>query len=176
MQCARHFLKHTKTALLTTQQSTKYALIFDLNGVIFSTYLETTRNCAEQSICLRPTNNAQALRLLYDCKKAGHTVLAVSNLSREQLEFMAMDPINARILNMFEDIILPDESGYKKHLPAMFLFTLEKHDLDPQQCIFIDDQWLNIKAAQCMGITKNILCNAGNLQEVRMQLEHFKAL
>ena len=59
------------------------------------------------------------------------------------------------IFNLFKEIIIPFEAEskiIKKPNPLFFRAHLEKHNLQPEQIIFIDDKIANIKAAQTLGI------------------------
>lgn len=152
-------------------------IIFDLSGVLFRTH--TSERCSIQNkfaCALKPVNPAVTTRLLFDCIKNGHRLFILSNLSRESFDFLSADPQSARLFDYFEDIILSSKIGIKKPDPRIFDYLLTKHRLDARSSVFIDDQQINLKAAEQAGITKGILCSDFNFGLVREQLEFHGAL
>ena len=53
---------------------------------------------------------------------------------------------------LFDDCVISGDMGTIKPNREIYLETLRKHGLAAQECIFIDDQEENIKAAQALGI------------------------
>jgi HAD superfamily hydrolase (TIGR01509 family) len=43
-------------------------------------------------------------------------------------------------------------TGYLKPQTGMYEYLLTKHNLDPKECLFIDDQKENVSASQKLGI------------------------
>lgn len=147
-------------------------IIFDLNGVLFGSQISTPCSIQSKFACaLKPINPAVSMRLLFDCIKNGHRLFIISNLSKESFDFLSADPQSARLFNYFEDIILSDKIGIKKPDLRIFDYLLHKYRLDPRSSVFIDDQQINLKAAEQVGITKGILCSDFNFESVRQQLE-----
>lgn len=152
-------------------------IIFDLSGVLFGSLVSKPCSIQNKFACvLKPINPAVSMRLLFDCIKNGHRLFIISNLSIESFEFLSADPQSARLFNYFEDIILSSKIGIRKPDPRIFDYLLNKHRLNPGNSIFIDDQQINLKAAQQAGITKGILCSDFNFGSVRQQLEIHGAL
>ncbi len=152
-------------------------IIFDLSGVLFETH--TSKPCSVQNrfaCALKPINPTVSTRLLFDCIKNGHRLFIISNLSEESFDFLSADPQSARLFNYFEDIILSSKIGISKPDPRIFNYLLTKHRLDARNTVFIDDQKINLKAAEYAGITKGILCSDFNFGSVRQQLELHGAL
>jgi FMN phosphatase YigB (HAD superfamily) len=60
------------------------------------------------------------------------------------------------IFNVFKQIIIPFEAEdtkiIKKPNPLFFRAYLEKHNLQPEQIIFIDDKVANVQAARSLGM------------------------
>jgi len=72
-------------------------------------------------------------------------------------------------------IIISGAIGLIKPNKDAYLYVLNTYDLDPKDCIFIDDQCVNILAAESVGITAILLCNS-NYQNVRTNLIALGAL
>lgn len=162
---------------INAYKTVRMNIIFDLSGVLFGT--QTTEPCSLQSrlaCSLRPVNPAISTRLLHDCARNGHRLFVISNLTHETFEFLKADPQGARLFSYFEDIILSEAVGIKKPNPDIFYHLLKKHQLEAQDSVFIDDQIINLEAAQQAGITKGILCNNFNFASIRHQLETHGAL
>ena len=165
---AQIFEPYTQTNA-TLQNNKTVAVIFDLNGIFFGA--QPCNPFLSQAKTIGPINSGRTLRLLYDCRNAGHTLYAVSNLSRNGYEFLLNDPQSATILNSFDDVILAEDAGYKKPDPRIFDYLLIKHHLNPRLCIFIDDEQRNLEGAAKAGIAKLILCSNFDINAVRTELE-----
>lgn len=173
------YLKPVLAELATTTQKrcvTGMNIIFDLSGVLFSPYITSAQQNTAPVQAIRTADFAKALHLLHDCIKQGHRLFIVSNWSKQWYEFMLADPQSAQMFKLFDDIILGDAVGIKKPDPRIFDHLIEKHRLDPRQCIFIDDQIINLKAAQQAGISRGILCQGFSLCQIRQELEQHGAL
>jgi hypothetical protein len=162
---------------ITKRNVTNMNIIFDLSGVLFGTH--TSKPCSIQNrfaCALTPINAGASMRILYDCLKSGHRLFVISNLNLESFDFLSADPQAARLFNYFEDIILSDHIGIQKPDPRIFDYLIEKHGLAPQNSVFIDDQLINLKAAEQAGIKKGIHCTDFNFGSLRQQLEVHGAL
>ena len=71
---------------------------------------------------------------------------------------------------LFDDIIISGHMGTIKPNREIFELALAKHNLVPDECIFIDDQIENIEAAQEVGIHNSILFK--DYAQVRTDLQH----
>lgn len=54
---------------------------------------------------------------------------------------------------LFDAVVISGEVGMRKPEPRIFLHTAELLDMNPEQCVFIDDMEPNIKAAVGCGMT-----------------------
>lgn len=152
-------------------------IIFDLSGVLFGSLVSKPCSVQNKFACaLKPVNPVVSMRLLFDCIKNGHRLFIISNLSAERFDFLSADPQSARLFNYFDDIILSSKIGISKPDPRIFNYLLNKHRLNPQSSVFIDDQMDNLNAAKQAGITKGILCSDFNFGSVRQQLKIHGAL
>lgn len=156
------------------QALTSMNIIFDLNGVILNQCSQEKSGGAFNAI--RSSDIIQITHLLKDCVSLGHRLFLVSNWSKESYIFFSADPKIARVLKFFDDIVLTETIGLKKTDYRIFNHLIGKHHLDPRRCIFIDNQKSNLKAAQCSGINKNILCTNFNFTQLRQELEQHGAL
>ena len=82
-------------------------------------------------------------------KEQGYQVLVLSNFSHKALtqcrdEMTILDYVDGGILSYRESLIKPD--------PAIYQLLMERYDLKPEECIFIDDTPLNVEAARKLGI------------------------
>lgn len=82
-------------------------------------------------------------------KKAGYRVLVLSNFSKEALEanlFMNefLDEVDGGILSYKDKVIKPD--------PAIYKLLMDRNNLVPSECVFIDDIERNINAAKALGM------------------------
>lgn len=68
--------------------------------------------------------------------------------------------LSGKVLSFEEGLIKPD--------PAVFHLLLDRYQLDPETCVFIDDIAGNILAAEKLGMT-GILCQ--NSQQVIRDLQ-----
>lgn len=176
MNVQSYYILSAAAALTTEKHSvTGMNIIFDLSGVFFEKHVAETQPKGA-TFALKPSNLSTILRLLEDCSKQGHRLFVISNWSQQWYEFMLAVPSISRIFDFFDDVILADSVGIKKPDPRIFDHLIEKHRLDPRRCIFIDDQKINLEAAQQAGICKGILCKNLDLAEVRQELQIHGAL
>lgn len=151
-------------------------IIFDLSGVIFSPHIEGHSSQTAMAISLKPNNLSSILQLLKTCKEAGHRLFILSNLKVQSYEFLKTDPHNSYLFSFFDDVILSDQVGYKKPDPRIFMHLVKKYELDPSACIFIDDEYHNLEAAEQVGIKETILCKNGDICQVRNDLQSYGIL
>lgn len=77
------------------------------------------------------------LQLIEQLKSKGYTVYLFANAPKEL--YSAMQRKHRKILNLFDGIILSCEVQTLKPNLEIFNHLIEKHNLNPQQCILIDD-------------------------------------
>lgn len=87
-----------------------------------------------------------------------NTVEPMSRIARE-----------AGIYDGFDPIVLSDEVGLVKPNPAIYNMMLEKLELSPEECIFVDDLVKNLEPAAALGMatllaTDNYLDTIKNIQ------------
>lgn len=92
---------------------------------------------------------SKTLSFIKKQKKAGSKIYALSNWDAESGELLQKE---FELNQYFDDIILSGDVGHIKPDPAIYKTLLEKHNLNPDDCIFFDDRPENIEAARALGI------------------------
>lgn len=112
------------------------------------------------------------LKFIKICKKAGHKLFILSNWDLQSCSLLLEK--YPEIFELFdpENIIFSGQIGLIKPDPKIFNFIIEKYNLNPQECIFFDDQNVNIFSAQNCGI-KGILCKNLGYNQMVKKLNNF---
>lgn len=76
-------------------------------------------------------------------------VLALTNWSAETFP-VALKKFD--FLHWFEGIVVSGEEKTRKPFPEIYKTTLSRFNLDPEECLFIDDNLRNVKAAELLNI------------------------
>lgn len=101
-------------------------------------------------------------RLAEEVINSGHKVYLLSNTDPIHFQFLAK---RISVLSRFAGLHLSYEVGLLKPDPAYFRLALQRFDLQPQNCIFIDDRPEHVESARSVGI--NALVHRGEVAEVR---------
>ena len=96
-----------------------------------------------------------ALRFVEQCKRAGHTVYILSNW--DSTSFDLLKKKYHHFFQLCDGIVISGDMNCSKPHPDIYEQTLKKYNLNKEETIFVDDQAVNIAAAQAVGIT-SILC------------------
>jgi len=83
-------------------------------------------------------------------RKNKHNLFIISNYAKHASEFMIEKYKD--FFSIFDDIIISANIGMMKPDTQIYSYFLNKHNLQPKSCVFIDDQQHNIKAAESLGI------------------------
>ena len=90
-----------------------------------------------------------AIPWISELKERGYRVLFLSNYSEfimnskpEVLDFLPL--MDGGVFSCYVGLIKPD--------PAIYQKICDKYDLDPAECVFIDDNEENVKAARDFGL------------------------
>ncbi len=54
---------------------------------------------------------------------------------------------------MFDDLVISGEVGLRKPEPEIYLLAAQRINLQPAECVFVDDLELNVEAAKQLGMT-----------------------
>ena len=100
--------------------------------------------------------NVKVLRELIASKK--YRVLALTNWSAETFPIAQS---RYDFLGWFEGIVVSGEEGCIKPDPKIYKILFERYDLDPSECLFIDDNLDNVAGSKACGM-EAILCRPGD--------------
>lgn len=92
----------------------------------------------------------EGMAFVRKCKKQGNKLFVLSNFNKESFELLRKQ--NKEFFDLFDGMIISGDIGLAKPDPAIFNCLLEKYELDPKDCIFLDDQKENLQTAEKMGI------------------------
>ncbi|HWZ02493.1 MAG TPA: HAD family phosphatase [Mucilaginibacter sp.] len=76
-------------------------------------------------------------------------------------------------LNWFDGIVVSGAEKMRKPTPAFYQILLDRHDVKPEEALFIDDNYRNILAAEKMGIKSIHFTSA---EELEKELKHLHVL
>lgn len=128
---------------------------------------------AESIIPIKP-----ALSLVKSCvnKKnskgePANELFILSNLASDTLDHFIKTPVGKQVLSNIKpsNIVISGDIGMIKPNEDIFLYFLKKFNLNPKDCIFIDDQISNINTAKKLGIA-GILVENNNYKQIRQKL------
>ena len=87
--------------------------------------------------------------ILKKLKKMKFNLIALTNWSAETFPVALK---RFKFLKLFSGIVVSGEIQMLKPFPEIYNHTLKKYDLNPSECIFIDDRPVNILGAKKCGI------------------------
>jgi len=99
------------------------------------------------------------LEFLQDCKDRGHRIYLLSNW--DALSFSLLEEYYPEFFDYFDGVIVSGRCGLLKPDPAIYQHLLATYQLNPRECIFLDDQVENIIAAQKLGIRSFLIKQTG---------------
>lgn len=92
---------------------------------------------------------AGTVAILEELHRAGTRLLALTNWSAETFP-------HARaafgFLELFDAIVVSGEEGVAKPDPEIFRILIDRHRLDPDTTVYVDDAPANVAAATCQGL------------------------
>jgi 2-haloacid dehalogenase len=92
---------------------------------------------------------AGSVRLLEAVRAAGRPNYAITNFSHEKFA-VAREMFG--FLRSFDGIVVSGDEKLVKPDPAIYRLLIERHGLDPADCIFIDDSPANVAGARLVGM------------------------
>lgn len=102
------------------------------------------------------------IELLKDLKNQGYQLYSITDNIKEFVEYHRK---NSNFFHYFKDVIISAEVGILKPDPKIFQHLLDKHQLNPAECIFIDDLDKNIEGAKSVGIEGIIFTDPKSCRE-----------
>jgi len=98
-----------------------------------------------------PEYRLQFLQKLVSLKQ--FKLILLSNTNENHIDHIKTQvPFYEEFKNSFDAFYLSHEIGMRKPDAQIFEFVLEKHQLMPEECLFIDDTAENTEAAAALGI------------------------
>ena len=102
-------------------------------------------------------------------KEGGYRLFILSNYAKEASDILIEQ--YKEFFSLFDDIIISANIGMIKPEKEIYEHLLSKHSLKPEECIFIDDQEINIQSAQNIGITGVLYKNHENFESSLQRLD-----
>lgn len=119
------------------------------------------------------------IHLLHECYqqvdekgKRKHTFIILTNWDRDSFPTLYKNKKFKRIFECFdkENIVISSDIKLVKPEPAMYQYVLKKFKLDAKDCVFIDDQELNVDAAKKLGM--KVICHSDVAQTRKLLQEY----
>lgn len=121
------------------------------------------------------------INFVQECKNNGHDVYLLSNWDPESFAYMKTK--YPGIFNLFDGIVISGDVGHNKPDASIYYSLLNTYHLRPCNCIFIDDQLINVEAARSLhmkGIVcpqkKGFLSTHPDFNAVRKELDHLSTV
>jgi|TARA_B110000444_G_scaffold176449_1_gene165105 2-haloacid dehalogenase len=89
------------------------------------------------------------VKIIQDLKKNNYRLIALTNWSAETFPIAIK---KYKFLELFEGIVVSGEIKMLKPFKEIYDYTIEKYNLDPKKCVFIDDRLDNVEGAVICGI------------------------
>lgn len=112
--------------------------------------------------------NEDVLNVLHDLKRKGYNIYLLSNNNKETANYL-------RKLDFYQDIsgdVYSCDYNVIKPNIEIYNILLNKFNLIPQECLFIDDDQDNIETATKLGI-KSIKYNSDNYNALNLKINNF---
>lgn len=92
----------------------------------------------------------KGVRLLKQCKKAGHKIYLLSNMDTALIHLL--EKKYPDIFSLFDGLIISADVKLIKPDPAIYQYALTTYGIDPTTCYVFDDQKENIMGARHAGV------------------------
>ena len=96
----------------------------------------------------------EGIELLNRVRAREYTTYILSNFHEQ---FFAHLPIDTAFFDTFDGVVLSFREGCKKPEPKIYQLLLSRYNLNPNECVFIDDMSANVAGAQAFGMD-GIVC------------------
>ena len=107
----------------------------------------------------------EMIHLVYELHKNGKKIYLLSNISIGfSKTYMEIDWI-AKLFSCFDGLVFSGPVGIVKPSKEIFEYTINKFNIDPKKCLFVDDRTQNIEGAEAVGISGYLF--DGNVQKLR---------
>ncbi len=180
-EIAAHYVNNAEDAELLGRigMARKYWELFDRGMLIENDYLERVKKelperlhkaveqLAEGWISCCPMISGME-EIVFDVKKSGKKLYLLSNFNKR----LRVEPYP--ILKEFDALVISGEIKKAKPDRGIYEYLLSTYNLNPEECIFIDDNAANIAMGESLGI-KGYLFD-GNAEKLRAYLEMEKII
>lgn len=125
-------------------------IIFDLNGVVIATDKTILKNpdAVQQ---YDPFMLIEGTVEFIKSQQGKRNLYVLSNFSKAE-EYAWLPHYHPELLQLFNGVVISAHVGHKKPDPAIFLHLIHTYNLVPQECLYIDDEVLNVQTAQQIGM------------------------
>ncbi len=98
-----------------------------------------------------------------DLKAKGIKVFLLSNNFKERAEYYGHYPWMSEVV---DKAYYSWQTGFVKPDPQAWLSLLQENNLQPEECIYFDDQEKNVKAAEDLGIKAHLFKDPSTVKEL----------
>lgn len=114
----------------------------------------------------------EGLKFVKKCKDSGHKLFILSNWDLES-SFIITKQF-PELFDLFDqnNIVFSGRIGLIKPDPKIYEYLIEKYNLDPKECIFFDDQAINVESAKKAGIY-SVICKNAKCTDMIKELNKF---
>lgn len=109
----------------------------------------------------------RAVNALKVCKLRGKVGCITNNAPIGKGASMTDDEDRAKeaaaVLELFDHVIESSKAGVRKPNPRIYEMMCEELDVDPKNCVYLDDLGINLKPARAMGMTTIKVLNENQL-------------
>ena len=131
----------TLTYLATSQHTTQQKIVY---SKIVQFLFQSTKFVE----AMEPIENMT--KLVHSLKTHGYKLYVLSNWDHES--FPMLQAKHQDFFNLFDGIMISGVECIGKPNPEFYTMLLQRYNLNPKECVFIDDETTNIKAACDLGI------------------------
>ena len=151
----RYFIKHHKPELGVYKSKVED----DTDGWVSDTHAIKSRYFMQRvqdgKVPLRPG----VKRLIQEAKQEGLKIAIVTNASSRSLEPFLKHALGDELLSDVDDVISGEQVQRKKPAPDLYQEALKRLDIEPDECVAIEDSEMGLHAASGAGIATLITVN-----------------
>ena len=104
-------------------------------------------------------------RLMHEARSAGLRIAIVTSASRATLKPILRHSLGATLMQQIELLVCGEDVERKKPAPDLYHLALARLDLQPGECVAIEDSSMGLAAATAAGVPTLITTNDNTLDE-----------
>lgn len=104
------------------------------------------------------------LKLAQDLKNRGYKLYIAGNMPKEPYEIMIK--AHPEINQLFDAVYVSSHLGITKPNAKIFAHIAQTHKLNTKECLVIDDEQVNLQAAQSIGMHALLFTNAKQIEKI----------